>query len=594
MGDMLWWLAQNTMVAAILAGFVALVCVLARPRPAVRHALWVLVLVKLLTPPLISWPWTAWDIGQPVLRWLTPHNPPVAQTVPPNEPVVPAGFDAQPPQTEGEIVLVPVNPQEESLPATAELDPTKPLLQSSDSEEPGGHKERLSDIQETASLTIVSLGTKVWLMGTVVMGLWQAWRIGRFHRRLLKALPRPEWLASEVADLAALLHIRTPRIAVLPGDASPLVWSLGAPVLVWPAELSERLTGMSRRCVLLHELAHLRRRDHWVSWLELVGACLYWWNPLFWLVVRQVRENAELACDAWVVDALPQARRSFAEALIEVAQIMSTKGAPVPALGLGNGRRRDFERRLLMIMSAGVPCKLSWRGLVVLGLLAVAALPGWSSGQQETEKPKPTAPVAVPPPAAPLAPTAAPAVAEVPDPLGPPGIAADYGYPIPAAEPGDSDARLKAIEQQLEALLKEVHGMRKGGARKATTQPAPSPSVYVPPVVAVPSTAAAAGQGAFTTPVVARPDGAINLTRAVYDLPAAKAKALSDLLQDSKGPVVEIKAEGDKVTVTTTPEAQHIVGQLISMLQGKAHRSVTRYQYQAVPVTTSEAVPARR
>src|SRR5260370_22027229 len=100
---------------------------------------------------------------------------------------------------------------------------------------------------------------------------------------------------------------------------------------------------MSWRCVLVHEIAYLRRSDHWGSWLELVGACLYWWNPLFWFGSRQVHENAELACDAWVVDTLPAARPAFAEALIEVAQAMSTKGAPVPALGLGSGRRPASE-----------------------------------------------------------------------------------------------------------------------------------------------------------------------------------------------------------------------------------------------------------
>jgi hypothetical protein len=357
------------------------------------------------------------------------------------------------------------------------------------------------------------------------------------------------------------------------------------------------LTEMSRRCVLLHELAHLRRRDHWVSWLELVGACLYWWNPLFWFVSRQVHENAELACDAWVVDTLPGARRAFAEALIEVAQVMSTKGAPVPALGLGSGRRRDFERRLLMIMCAGVPCKLSVRGLVVVGLLALAALPGWSPGQQETEKPKaPATPVAVPPPGwilAPSAPPPAPSVEEVP----PPAIVA-IPYPSDAglSAPGQNDpeGRLKAIEQQLHALLKEVQGMRKGGAAKAATPPTPY-SQYVPPatITAVPATASV-GQAPFPTSSTRAGDGAISLTRAIYDLPAAKAKALADLLQDSKGPVVEIKAEGDKVTVTTTPEAQQMIGQLIAMLQGKVRPSRTHYQYQAVPVTTYEAVPAAR
>jgi type II secretory pathway pseudopilin PulG len=253
-----------------------------------------------------------------------------------------------------------------------------------------------------------------------------------------------------------------------------------------------------------------------------------------------------------------------------------------------------------MIMCAGVPCKLSVRGLVVIGLLALAALPSWSPGQQETEKPKaPVAPVAVPPAPtpelAPSQPPPAPPVAEVP----PPAIqavpySAFAGFSIP--NQNDSDTRLKAIEQQLHALLKEVQGMRKGGAAKAATPPTPY-SQYVPPVTitAVPATASV-GQAPFPTSSTRAGDGAISLTRAIYDLPAAKAKALSDLLQDSKGPVVEIKADGDKVTVTTTPEAQQMIGQLIAMLQGKTrvHVPRTTYQYIATPVTTYEAVPAAR
>ena len=48
--------------------------------------------------------------------------------------------------------------------------------------------------------------------------------------------------------------------------------------------------------------------------MELLAACVWWWNPLFWYVRQQVRENAELACDAWVVDAIPKGRRVYAEA----------------------------------------------------------------------------------------------------------------------------------------------------------------------------------------------------------------------------------------------------------------------------------------
>src|SRR5207302_10500917 len=70
---MLWWLTQNAVMGGVLAVLVAVVCRLGHFRPAVRHALWLVVLVKLVAPPLIPWPWPA-----PVL---TPEQSASAVTV---------------------------------------------------------------------------------------------------------------------------------------------------------------------------------------------------------------------------------------------------------------------------------------------------------------------------------------------------------------------------------------------------------------------------------------------------------------------------------------------------------------------------------
>ena len=58
---MAWWIFQNLVVTSVLAGVVALICRFGRIGPVGRHALWVLVLVKFVTPPLVVWPWTAPD-----------------------------------------------------------------------------------------------------------------------------------------------------------------------------------------------------------------------------------------------------------------------------------------------------------------------------------------------------------------------------------------------------------------------------------------------------------------------------------------------------------------------------------------------------
>jgi Flp pilus assembly protein CpaB len=159
---------------------------------------------------------------------------------------------------------------------------------------------------------------------------------------------------------------------------------------LWPAELVDRSDAERARGVLVHELAHLRRRDHWVIWLEMVAACLWWWNPLFWYVRRRLRHSAELACDAWVVWALPEGRRAYAESLIDVVERSSRNRAVAPAWAAFGENRRYFERRLTMIYQAKVQRRLSRGGLLAIGLLALAVLPGWSHRRlvgQEAEAP---------------------------------------------------------------------------------------------------------------------------------------------------------------------------------------------------------------
>src|SRR5947209_19076862 len=71
---MLWWLAENTLLAAVLAGLAVLVGRLGRLGPATRHALWLVVLLKLLTPPLLAWPWS--PVGGWRLLLATPATSP--------------------------------------------------------------------------------------------------------------------------------------------------------------------------------------------------------------------------------------------------------------------------------------------------------------------------------------------------------------------------------------------------------------------------------------------------------------------------------------------------------------------------------------
>jgi hypothetical protein len=205
--------------------------------------------------------------------------------------------------------------------------------------------------------------------------------VARFRRLVRAGLPAPRRLRRLVLLLARKFGVAAPAIRVVPGLATPGLWALGRPLLLWPAALAGRWDVGRCRAAAAHELAHLRRRDHWVRWLLLVAGIAWWWCPLWWYVRRQLAASAEWACDAWVVWALPEDRRAYVEALIDVSAL-AVAAAPVPALGIGGGRHA-LQRRLIMILSDRLVCRAPAWGLAGLALLALAALPGWSAGQAQ-------------------------------------------------------------------------------------------------------------------------------------------------------------------------------------------------------------------
>ena len=107
------------------------------------------------------------------------------------------------------------------------------------------------------------------------------------------------------------------------------------------------------RGILAHELAHLARGDHWVVRLELLVEAVWWWNPLFWIARRRIHEEAELACDAWVVRApraasMPTPRPWSAT----ICEHIARSAIPSHSLGVGGalGRPHSLEGRLHMIL----------------------------------------------------------------------------------------------------------------------------------------------------------------------------------------------------------------------------------------------------
>jgi hypothetical protein len=205
-------------------------------------------------------------------------------------------------------------------------------------------------------------------------------RLYHFRRLLRFARPAPAALQDRTLRWAQTLGLkRCPRVRLVPGRVPPMLWAFGGlPCLLVPADLLDVLSSEQLDTLLVHELAHLRRRDHWVRILEFVVMGLYWWHPVVWYACRELREAEEQCCDAWVLSTLPGAGRTYASTLLDTLDFLSTAQAVIPPLASGLSRIADLKRRLTMIMQGNTPRSLTWPGylaVIALGLTVLPMLP---------------------------------------------------------------------------------------------------------------------------------------------------------------------------------------------------------------------------
>ena len=349
---------SNAVSAAFLAMLVAcLARVLAR-RPAILHCLWLLVLLKLVTPPLYEVP-----ISWPETLTATAETPAEAE-----------------PCSIGRISDV-------YFLEVADVGEPSAL------HEPAAHSRGLDllgalDVNfavekagamvayagQWLSLHWMPLVAAIWLMGTIATVVISARRIIRFQILLREAQPGTGEIQDWVDELSASLGIEhSPRVWWINGKLSPMLWALfGRPRLIIPTDLWKTLDQRQRGTLLVHELAHLRRGDHRVRFFELAVTALYWWNPVLWWARQALRDVEEQCCDAWVVWAFPEAAKSYAETLLETLDFLNQSELSEPLLASGFGKVQHLRRRLTMIMSGTTPRLLSAWG--ALGALSLGAL----------------------------------------------------------------------------------------------------------------------------------------------------------------------------------------------------------------------------
>jgi beta-lactamase regulating signal transducer with metallopeptidase domain len=145
--------------------------------------------------------------------------------------------------------------------------------------------------------------------------------------------------------------------------------------MLLPMALLEHLNRSQRTALLLHELMHIKRGDHWVRMLELTVRVAFWWLPIVGLIGRQLRACEETCCDAAVVAHLPQARRDYARLLLDVIDFANPLPRHAVPQATEMSAANDLEQRLRAILDAKQRTRRRWpAGALAVGL-ACAILP---------------------------------------------------------------------------------------------------------------------------------------------------------------------------------------------------------------------------
>lgn len=367
------WVVQTTWQGTILAVVILLTQrVLGRRlSPAWRHGLWLLLVARLVLPAA---PQSAWSLFN-----LT--RVPASQAWAERASVV--GVSAS------GAVLPRIGAPEEfrsvkpsrihgaNVPDDGASFQTRPV--------PGGASGHF------ATLTTpdwYQVATWVWLLGAFVIAVRLCWSNFRFWLRIAAEPPvANEPARRQFEDCRATLGIRR-AVDLIETEhvESPSVHGLVRIRVLLPKGIFDRFSSEELRCVFLHELAHVKRRDLEINWLASLLQAAHWFNPLLWFAFARMRIDREVACDAL---ALAQLGRSpcvpYGETILKVVENL-VRPPSVPGLLALSEDKRQLQERIRMI--AGFRNRPAF-SLVAAALVAGIAVVGLTDANQA---PTPTAP----------------------------------------------------------------------------------------------------------------------------------------------------------------------------------------------------------
>jgi TonB family protein len=230
----------------------------------------------------------------------------------------------------------------------------------------------------------------IWMAGALAVAVWRVRQWREIASQVHRSVPLRSGREADALARALRQSRSTRSIQLRLGDSAlePGVIGVLAPVIVWPAGLSDRLTDEEMEAVLAHEIAHVTRHDNLLARVQMAVETLFWFYPLTWWLGARIVNERERACDEEVVQ-MGTNTQSYATGILKVCGFCLRAPAAFAA-GVGGS---NLAARVERIVTGSAPAGRA-RTAKLLGLgfgLAMTVTPltlgalGAATYEQEPE-----------------------------------------------------------------------------------------------------------------------------------------------------------------------------------------------------------------
>ncbi len=227
----------------------------------------------------------------------------------------------------------------------------------------------------------------VWLIGASALGLYFV--IFNVHFRL--KVRKGETIADKdliqlLESCKSVMRIHTNLTLVKTSEVqTPALFGIIRPKLLLPVDINKKLKHEELRYVILHELAHFKRKDVTVNWLMGLLQVMHWFNPFIWFAFYRMRHDCEIACDALVLSYItPEEHKKYGRTIINILERI-LKPVYLPGVVGIVESKSQIKRRIAMIAKFRKnPLKGSILAVIIFIAVGCSALT--SSNNTDIEK----------------------------------------------------------------------------------------------------------------------------------------------------------------------------------------------------------------